>query len=31
MKQPKEEARKIWKEYYEELRRKVSMSGAGGR
>ena len=27
MKQPKEEARKIWKEYYEELRRKVSISG----
>jgi hypothetical protein len=31
MKQPKAEARKIWKEYYEELRRKVSMSGAGGK
>jgi hypothetical protein len=31
MKQPTAEGRKIWKEYYEELRRKVSISRAGRR
>jgi len=31
MKQPTAEGRKIWKEYYEELRRKVSISLAGRR
>lgn len=31
MKQPNAEARKIWKEYYEEPRRKVSISRAGRR
>jgi hypothetical protein len=31
MKQPKEEARKKWKEYYEKLRRNFSISEAGRR
>jgi len=31
MKQPDEEARKIWKEYYDGLRRELSVFGAAGR